>query len=165
MTDQKPTGVFVGAPARSPVAVPNTQVEGQGMPVVAFANSNMPIKAISFVSDIFEVSDRRTEGFNIPLVRQSDAQAKIAALEAEVVQLRNDLTSSKRQNFNAGYLIACCNIANMHNEESIASDVLAEASITESDVKALDLSEYDANALAEIRKARSEDPILKGSAA
>lgn len=91
LAQQKPTGVFVGAPARSPIAVTNTQAEGQGMPVVAFANSNMPIKAIGFVSDIFEVSDRRTEGFNIPLVCQSDAEAQIAARDAEIVRLREAL--------------------------------------------------------------------------
>ncbi|MFT8723302.1 MAG: hypothetical protein ABF759_12130, partial [Acetobacter malorum] len=33
-------------------------------------------------------------------------QAQIAALEAEVVRLREDLDASKRKNFNAGYLIA-----------------------------------------------------------
>ncbi|PEN28156.1 hypothetical protein [Acetobacter fabarum] len=99
------------------------------------------------------------------LVRQSEALAQIAARDAEIGRLQELLASRKRENFNAGYLIACCNIVNMHNEEGIASDILAQAGITEAEVKALDLSEYDANALAEIRKASSEDPILKCGAA
>lgn len=99
------------------------------------------------------------------LVRQSEALAQIAARDAETGRLQELLASRKRENFNAGYLIACCNIVNMHNEEGIASDILAQAGITEAEVKALDLSEYDANALAEIRKASSEDPILKCGAA
>lgn len=63
--------------------------------------------------------------------------------------------------FRAGYLLACCNIASLHNEPSIASDILAEAGITAAQVKAMDLSEYDAAALKEIRAARNTDPITK----
>jgi hypothetical protein len=93
------------------------------------------------------------------------AQAQIAALEAEAVRLREELAESRKKNFNAGYLIACCNLFNMHNEEGMAADILAEATITEEEVKALGLSEYDAAALVEIRKSAKDDPILKGSAA
>lgn len=67
----------------------------------------------------------------------------------------------KVNEFNVGYLIACCNIANLHNQPDIAADVLAEASISEKEVKAMDLSEYDSQALEEIRRCRSEDPIIK----
>jgi len=63
--------------------------------------------------------------------------------------------------FNRGYLIACRNIANLHNEECIAADVLMEAGITQAEVDAMDLSEYDAEALVEIRAARNDDPIEK----
>ncbi|KFL89050.1 hypothetical protein AmDm5_1849 [Acetobacter malorum] len=93
------------------------------------------------------------------------AQAALAAAQAEIVRLKEAAQHSKREQFNAGYLLACCNISNMHNEESIASDILAEAGITEEEVKSLDLSEYDATALVKIREARNTDPILKGLAA
>lgn len=98
------------------------------------------------------------------ILQDAVADAQTAVLEAEIAQLREALASSKRASFNAGYLIACCNVYNMHNEEGIAADILAEAGITEAEVEAADLSEYDANALVEIRKASSEDPILKGAA-
>lgn len=58
-----------------------------------------------------------------------------------------------------GYLIACCNLQNLHDAPGMAADVLAEASITRADVRAMGLSEYDAKALREIRKGRGEDPI------
>ena len=58
-----------------------------------------------------------------------------------------------------GYLMACCNLANMHDQPSLASDVLAEAAITEANVKAMELTEYDLRALAKIRTARALDPL------
>jgi hypothetical protein len=63
--------------------------------------------------------------------------------------------------FKTGYLIACCNVVNLHDQPGIAYDVLAEAGITTADVKAMDLSEYDAKALRIIRKERPSkgDPI------
>ncbi|ANA12888.1 hypothetical protein [Acetobacter oryzifermentans] len=78
----------------------------------------------------------------------------------------NEMLAAERKRigraaFGNGYLIACCNIHNMHNEPSIAADILSQADITISEVMAMDLSEYDASALEEIRAARSNDPILK----
>jgi len=68
--------------------------------------------------------------------------------------------------FKAGYLLACCTMQNMHDQPGIACDVLAEAGITENDVAAMDLCEYDAKALAEIRTARGAngDPVEKSAA-
>lgn len=69
------------------------------------------------------------------------------------------MTDAERAAFNRGYLIACCNLANLHNEPCIASDVLLEAGISAAEVKAMDLTEYDMRALREIRRARTTDPI------
>lgn len=69
------------------------------------------------------------------------------------------MTEAEERAFNAGYVIACCNIYNLHGDACMASDVLIEAGITKSQVAAMDLSEYDTRALKEIRKARSEDPL------
>ncbi|WP_025828343.1 hypothetical protein [Acetobacter okinawensis] len=136
--------------------VANSYDEGRG----AYTNFDLSPRliSISISAPVGSVKDI------CALTRAPTAQAQIAARDAEIVRLREALASRKRENFNAGYLIACCNIVNMHNEEGIASDILAQAGITEAEVKALDLSEYDANALTEIRKASSEDPILKGGA-
>ena len=65
--------------------------------------------------------------------------------------------------FAHGYVLACCNIANLHNEPVIAADILAEAGITEAEIAGMDLSDYDAMALEEIRRARGEDPIKEGA--
>ena len=63
--------------------------------------------------------------------------------------------------FNRGYLIACCNLANLHGVPSMASDVLMEAGINAAVVKRMDLSHYDAAALKEIRTAGPDDPISR----
>lgn len=69
------------------------------------------------------------------------------------------MTDAEKRAFNRGYLIACCNVANLHDEPCIASDVLAEAGISKREVKAMDLAEYDSAALREIRKSRTQDPL------
>ncbi len=69
------------------------------------------------------------------------------------------MSEAEKLAFNNGYLIACCNLANMHGEHCLACDVLGEAGITKSEVKAMDLCEYDAKALKKIRKARRDDPL------
>ena len=74
------------------------------------------------------------------------------------------MDKKEKRAFNRGYLIACCNLQNMHYEASIASDVLAEIGVTQSEVDAMDLCEYDAAALVEIRKARGDDPITNDTA-
>lgn len=72
------------------------------------------------------------------------------------------MTKEERAAWQNGYLIACCNLANMHDRPCLASDVLAEGGITKSEVEQMDLSEYDRRALDKIRKARSKDPICNG---
>lgn len=76
------------------------------------------------------------------------------------------MTDAETAAFKAGYLLACCNLHNLHNEPGLACDVLAEAGITEADVAAMDLCDYDATALAEIRAARGPHcgPIEKSAA-
>ncbi len=74
-----------------------------------------------------------------------------------------DTEYAKALAFNTGYLIACCNIENLHGEPGIAYDVLVEAGITRDEVKAMNLCDYDARALKKIRKERPAqgDPILR----
>ncbi|MFT8723803.1 MAG: hypothetical protein ABF759_14720 [Acetobacter malorum] len=182
LANQKPTGVFVRLPLSNEqlgkLLIPTrtfnermisigTSVTSRELPVVGWVLYSNGGKILS----VFTNHRRAKKWANhfgrtlYPVILQSDAQTQIAALEAEVVRLQEDLDASKRKNFNAGYLIACCNIYNMHNEEGIAADILREAGITEAEVKALDLNEYDAEALAVIRGAGNDDPILKGGAA
>lgn len=68
----------------------------------------------------------------------------------------------ERAAFNHGYLLACCTLVNLRHAPEVACDVLGEAGITEAEVKAMDLTEYDARALARIRESRPAqgDPIL-----
>lgn len=64
--------------------------------------------------------------------------------------------------FYNGYLLACCNLANLHDRPCLASDILAEAGMTEADIAEMDLCEYDIKALESIRTARRDDPIANG---
>lgn len=57
----------------------------------------------------------------------------------------------KDQDFNVGYVLACANLVNLHGEVTLATDVLCELGITWADVIAMGLSEYDMDALQQIR--------------
>lgn len=61
--------------------------------------------------------------------------------------------------FKRGYLLACTNMMNLHGDSVIAYDTLIQVNITEAEVKAMDLAEYDAAGLAEIRAEGRSDPI------
>ena len=71
------------------------------------------------------------------------------------------MSPAETRAFKAGYLIACCNLVNLHDRPELAHDVLAEGSITQADVDAMDISDYDAAALRLIRTSRPSngDPI------
>lgn len=71
------------------------------------------------------------------------------------------MTDAEKAAFKLGYVIACCNIENLHHDACIASDVLSEAGISIAEVRAMNLSEYDTKALRKIRAARSIDPLVR----
>lgn len=87
----------------------------------------------------------------------------VTALEARVKELEGEIAQVKKASFNHGYLIACCNISHLHDEPSIARDVLAECGLGAGDISAIELSDYDAEALSQIRASRGDrDPICGG---
>ena len=57
------------------------------------------------------------------------------------------LKREKRDAFDHGYLIAVANIMNLHDEDTIAEDVLRELGVSPNAIKRLDLCEYDAKPL------------------
>jgi hypothetical protein len=98
-----------------------------------------------------------------PYIRADIALAALAASPptSELEALRKrvaELEREKRDAFNHGYVIACCNISNLHNDEVIAHDVLANLGVAKHEVVAMDLSEYDLTALKKIEKCRSQSP-------
>lgn len=70
--------------------------------------------------------------------------------------------AAKAEGFNTGYLIACCNIQNLHGEAPIAFDVLAQLGVSRAEVRRMDLSEYDAAALRKIEKSRNGSVYADG---
>ncbi len=76
-----------------------------------------------------------------------------------VCEAADEIERLRQTAFNTGYLIACCNLTNMHDQPCLASDVLAEAGITAANVAEMDLTEYDLRALEKIRTARALNPL------
>ncbi|AKR49484.1 MULTISPECIES: hypothetical protein [Acetobacter] len=58
-----------------------------------------------------------------------EAEAAIAKCKDRIAELEAKLATESKRSFNAGYLIACCNLCNTHNEESIAADAATKAHI------------------------------------
>lgn len=69
------------------------------------------------------------------------------------------MSDAEKSAFKAGYLLACCNLVHLHDEDCLAADVLAEAGLTKADIRTMDLTDFDKRVLKKIRKARRNDPI------
>lgn len=77
--------------------------------------------------------------------------------------LEAKLAAAEKAAFEHGYVLACCNIVNLHDEPTIAHCTLSELGVTRADVKAMNLSEYDLKALRKIERDRSRSPYAKAS--
>ena len=72
--------------------------------------------------------------------------------EALTYLFQTNTNNIASKEFNRGYVIAVCNIVNLHGETTIAEDVLQQLNITESELIPMDLSEYDQAAIDNIKK-------------
>lgn len=66
---------------------------------------------------------------------------------ASTEALREENEQAKKDSFHHGYLIAVANIVHLHDEPTVARDVLQELGVTEGEIKRLDLCDYDAKPL------------------
>ena len=66
------------------------------------------------------------------------------------------------EEFDRGYVIACCNLVNLHDQPGMAWDVLSQLGVSRADVKRMDLSEYDMKALRVIEKDSRTSPYGDG---
>ncbi|KAB2728213.1 hypothetical protein [Brucella anthropi] len=82
-------------------------------------------------------------------------------LRAEVMEAER--ADAEKSAFEHGYVLACCNIVNLHDEPTIAHCTLSELGVTRTAVKAMDLSEYDLKALRKIERSCSRSPYAKAS--
>lgn len=83
-----------------------------------------------------------------------DEQLRAEALEAK-------LAAAEKIAFEHGYVLACCNIVNLHDEPTIAHCTLSELGVTRAAVKEMNLSEYDLKALRKIEGGCSGSPYAK----
>lgn len=72
---------------------------------------------------------------------------------AEKAEAERD--AAEEREFNRGYLIACCNLTNLHDMPEVGFDVLRELGLSKAQVDGFGLSEYDTEALRNIEKSRS----------
>ncbi len=89
-----------------------------------------------------------------PTILLGSAQVQDVAVDDEHVKAA----------FNHGYVIACCNVTNLHDEPGIAHDTLRELGISKAEVKRMGLCDYDAKALREIERARGPNSSLYAAA-
>lgn len=77
----------------------------------------------------------------------------IEKARAEKAEAERD--AAEEREFNRGYLIACCNLTNLHDMPEVGFDVLRELGLRKAQVDGFGLSEYDAEALRNIEKGRA----------
>ena len=81
-----------------------------------------------------------------------------------LVNIADRINQAKSDAFAHGYLIAVANIMNLHGEDVIAEDVLRELGESESAIKRLDLTEYDAEPLRKLFRVIARiDAVRPGS--
>ncbi|MBO1325279.1 hypothetical protein K2X14_07865 [Acetobacter sp. TBRC 12305] len=111
MTDQKPTGVFVRLPLSNeqigkllaPIGTLNerlspigTPVTGGKLEVFGYADAvGLPLEDGGPTNWTADINAKPDETSTVPLVRHSDAQAAIAALQAENARLREALSHAR----------------------------------------------------------------------
>ncbi|MCX2696669.1 hypothetical protein [Ochrobactrum chromiisoli] len=77
--------------------------------------------------------------------------------------LETQLAAAEKIAFEHGYVLACCNIVNLHDEPTIAHDALSELGVTRQAVKAMNLSEFDMKALRKIERGSAGSPYAKAN--
>lgn len=87
------------------------------------------------------------------------------AAEHDASRADGEQSSAKEKAaFNHGYLLACCNIVNLHDRPEIAFDILQELGVSKAEVKAMQLCDYDKKALKEIEQARGNTDLYRADA-
>lgn len=90
-------------------------------------------------------------------------EEEITALTVKCEGLRIALADREkiaaRRGFTRGYVIACCNVQHETRNSEIACNVLRQIGVTQAEIDVLDLTEFDALALAKIRAGGCGDPV------
>lgn len=91
-------------------------------------------------------------------IQKVKAEASAAPPENQMTGVDEAATKAA---FSHGYLLACCNVANLHGHPEIAFDILSELGISKAEVEAMDLCDYDLDALKEIETARGNKSLYR----
>lgn len=82
-------------------------------------------------------------------LRIQELETQLSMAEEQKGKVDDDVADKA---FKFGYTLACCTLTNLHDQPGMAHDVLKDLGLTRQDVKAMDLSEYDAKALRKIER-------------
>lgn len=93
--------------------------------------------------------ERRVLSALTPEQGETEAVGRRVASEDEV----------RKAAFSHGYVLACCNLVNLHDRPEIAFDILRELGVSKADIEAMDLCDYDLGALKEIEQARGNSEL------
>ena len=108
------------------------------------------LKAIDLLANLAKSSDYEYTA--------EEAGALVKNLRGRVEHLAHIFGQNSNHNkpdrFDVGYVLACCNVTNLHGLPDVAADILAEGMAEMDDIKNWGLSEYDMNALTAMQEAR-----------
>ncbi|MEL6663624.1 MAG: hypothetical protein AAFR33_11545 [Pseudomonadota bacterium] len=115
-------------------------------------------------------ADRALHEISRPVLRNMSAErigrfwgeAYVSNLAAQMEAAGVKCVKGAEDSFAMGYILACCNFQNMHDQPTMAYDVLRELGVSRADIKRLDLSEYDTAALKKIEADRPDSPYADG---
>lgn len=113
--------------------------------------------------ELWQVAGNRGMEIDITVGDLRRAREACSALSAQTQDVAEDAERVKAA-FNLGYVIACCNVTNLHDEPGIAHDALRELGVTKAEVKKMGLCDYDAKALREIERARGPNSAVYAAA-
>ena len=68
----------------------------------------------------------------------------------------------KLTEFELGYVIACANLVNLHDQPGMAADVMSALGVSWKQIEIADLTDYDMRALREIKREKSVRPFVDG---
>lgn len=91
-------------------------------------------------------------GTGIPGVVDDMRKALIAAIPHLTLSPAKPVDQFKAE-FKRGYILACCNLINMHGTNTETIDLFQQLGITQDEIAAMDLSEYDLSALTDLETA------------
>lgn len=132
----------------SDVYCPRCHASGADSGMVAERISAKPVDVAAVLEKCAQVAETPLEDDDrLDLQTRTQVAAQLRALSPAkpVDQFKAE--------FKRGYILACCNLINMHGTNTETIDLFQQLGITQDEIAAMDLSEYDLSALTDLETA------------